>query len=370
MKKLILLCVLLLFTALTVFPGESTDGVFALKEAYMSSGLNKDGSPKARVSAYPPSAKMLAAIAECSNVTDRTKITFFWYYLESPSERIKFAEKTVKSPIQAALITFSSTVEIEKPWPEGNYAVDVYAAGNKKPLATILFSVRQEVQNKPAPGKKVEKKPSPQPSTEGVFWTPKDAAAEKQAREKLEKTAAEKETLFWKNPEDFSAALEFASACAALNDAASLALAKALYEGLAEASPSDTVLAGLADCYARLFLYEKAFTAALRRTWNPLVSPTGAVSQIVFFAGVAGDWDRGIDYLERILADREDEREDTLLALASLYAEKAAAAQDPSVQKEYRKTADEILDRVIDSLPSFSPTAKDALVLKNELERR
>lgn len=370
MKKSLLLCVLFLVTALAVLPGESADGVLALKEAYMSTGLNKDGSPKARVPAYVPSTRMLAAIAECTNVTDRTKITFLWYYLESPSKRIKFAEKTVKSPIQAAFMTFSSTVEIEKPWPEGNYAVDVYVAGNKKPLTTILFPIRKEVKNKPAPGKKVEKKPSPQSSPEGVFWTPKDAAAEKQNREKLEKTAVEKEALFWKNPEDFTAALEFASACAALNDAASLALAKALYEGLAETSPSDTVLAGLADCYARLFLYEKAFTAALRRTWNPLVPPTGAVSQIVFFAGVAGDWDRGIDYLERILADREDEREDTLLALASLYAEKARAAQDPAVQKECRKTADEILDRVIDSLPSFSPAAQNALVLKKELERR
>lgn len=370
MKKSLLLCVLFLITALAVLPGESADGVLALKEAYMSSGLNKDGSPKARVSAYVPSTRMLAAIAECTNVTDQTKIRFVWYFLESPSEKIKFVEKTVKSPIQVALMTFSSTVEIEKPWPEGNYAVEVYAVGNKKPLTTILFSVRPEIQTIPPPEKKVKKKPSSQPSTEGVFWTPKDAAAEKQAREKLEKTAAEKETLFSDNPEDFSAALEFASACAALNDAASLALAKALYEGLAEASPSDTVLAGLADCYARLYLYEKAFTTALRRTWNPLVSPTGAVSQIVFFAGVAGDWDRGIDYLERILADREDEREDTLLALASLYAEKAAGAQDAAVQKDCRKTAKEIVDRVIDSLPSFSPTAQDALVLKKELERR
>ncbi len=370
MKKILLLCVLFLVTALAVLPGACADGVFALKEAYMSSGINKDGSPKARVSSYAPSTKMLAAIAECSNVTDRTKISFVWYYLESASIREKFAEKTVKSPIQAGLITFSSTVEIEKPWPEGNYAVVIYAGGNKTPLAEILFSVRPESQDRPVPGKKVEKKPSPQPYTEGLFWTQKDAAAEKQARENRKKTVAEKEALFRDDPENFAAALEFASACAAMNDAASLALARAIYEGLAEASPSDAVLAGLADCYARLFLYEKAFATALRRTWNPLVSPTGAVSQIVFFSGVSGDWDRGIDYLERILADREDEREDTLLALASLYAEKAAAAREPAVQTECRKTADEILETVIDSLPSFFPAARDALLLKKELERR
>ena len=370
MKKLLLLCVSLLAAVLAVLPGESADEIFALKTAYMSSGLNKDGSPKAWVSDFTPSAKMLAAIAECSNVTDRTKVSFVWYYLQSASERTKFAEKTVKSPIRAALMTFSSTVEIEKPWPEGNYAVEIYADGNRKALAEILFSVRPDIQAPPAPGKKAEKTPSPQAAAEGVFWTPKDAAAEKPARENREKTAAEKEAFFRENPENFAAAMEYASACAAMNDAASLALARAIYEGLAEASPSDVVLSGLADCYARLYLYEKAFATALRRTWNPLVSPTGAVSQIVFFAGVSGDWDRGIDYLERILADREDEREDTLLALASLYAEKAATARDSAVQKGCIKAADEILERVINSLPSSFQTARDALLLKKKLERR
>ena len=205
---------------------------------------------------------------------------------------------------------------------------------------------------------------------EQVYFSGKDTALEKEERARSETKLAEKEAVFRKNPAEISAVLDLADAYAAMNDAASASLALALYKGLAESSPSDMILTRLADAYARLSLFDRAFTTALRRSWNPLISPEGPVSQILLLAGASGDWERGIDCLRQILAEREDEREVTLLALAALYAEKSRvlSEKEKKLRDEYRSAAAGCLDEAEASLPRSSGMWENLLRLRKELE--
>ncbi len=188
--------------------------------------------------------------------------------------------------------------------------------------------------------------------------------------EEREKRLVEKEAEFRKKPSDFNTVLDLADAYSAMGDAASAFMALSLYRGLAEASPSDFILARLADAYARLFLYDKALTVAFRRTWNPLVSPAGAVSQIVFISLASGDLDRGIGYLLSILEKRDEERESVFLALAALYAEKAGTVSDRSLRREYGTAATACLDEAERAIPESSAMVEVALRLRKGLDGR
>ncbi|MFA7364498.1 MAG: hypothetical protein WCZ25_11550, partial [Aminobacteriaceae bacterium] len=143
-----------------------------------------------------------------------------------------------------------------------------------------------------------------------------------------------------------------------------------LYRGLASVSPSDSVLAGLADAYGRSCRFGPAFDTALRRAWNPMASPAGAVSQILLFSVASGDLDRGIECLRSILALREDGRENVLPALAALFLEKSSMAGDTFERREYEKAAEEVLEEIRTSFPSSLPAAAESLRLAEELERR
>lgn len=342
------LFILLLLTA--SFPGKA-EAAPALTEAYLASGVGAGGSPVGRVSAYDTTAKEFVAVAEVRDVKAGTAVRFVWYFSPPGRGRVRLGERTVTSPISESSVTFHSSLSLEKNWPEGRYAAEIYLL----PATRSSVSLRFDVMKGGSPGKGVppdEKRPVPGD------------------RETREKTLADKEEAFMEHPDSFRAALELAEAYAAMDDAASLALALSLYKGLASASPSDTVLAGLADAYGRSCRFGPAFDTALRRAWNPLVSPAGAVSQILLFSAASGDADRGMECLRSILALREDGREDVLPALAALFLEKASASGDAFERREYEKAAEELLEEIAASFPPSSPAAAEALRLAAELERR
>jgi len=371
-RKLFFLCMCSLF----LFVGSLCVAEAAkpplLAELFMASGVNPDGSPGERVTAYPPEAPLLAVFAECRNVSAGMKVRFVWYFAPPGKEKLRFAEYTAKNPVRQKAAIFHSTVSLEKEWPEGDYYVEARLDGEKK-MKTVRFSVKkgEAVSSVSAGGVKMPPAAKEKQDTrEQVYFTGKDTALEKEERARSETKLAEKEAVFRKNPADISAVLNLADAYAAMNDAASVSLALALYKGLAESSPSDMILARLADAYARLSLFDRAFTTALRRSWNPLVSPEGPVSQILLLAGAGGDWERGIDCLQQILAGREDEREVTLLALAALYVEKSRvlSEKEKRLRDEYRSAAAACLDEAEASLPRSSGMWENLLRLRKELE--
>ncbi len=322
-----------------------------IADAFLATAVAADGSPEGRVSAYDPSAKEFVAVAEIRNVEAGTAVRFVWYFSPPGSARARLGERTVTSPIRESSVTFHSSLSLGRNWPEGRYVVDIYLLPATRSSASLRFDVKKGV---PPPAGK----------------TPDEKKTGPGDRETSEKTVAEKEAAFRENPGSFRAALELAEAYAALDDAASLALALSLYRGLAAASPSDTVLAGLADAYGRSCRFGPAFDTALGRAWNPLVSPRGAVSQILFFSALSGDPDRGIECLRSILSLREDGREDVLPALAALFLEKAAAAGDSFERREYEKAAEDVFEEIAASFPSSSPAAAEALRMAEELKRR
>jgi hypothetical protein len=244
-------------------------------------------------------------------------------------------------------VTFHSSLTLGRSWPEGRYAVDIYLLPAARSSVSLLFAVKKggarARENAPA-----VKKPLPD------------------ERENREGTVAEKEAAFLENPGSFRVALELAEAYSAMDDAASLALAVSLYRGLASVSLSDSVLAGLADAYGRSCRFGPAFDTALRRAWNPMASPAGAVSQILLFSVASGDLDRGIECLRSILALRED----VLPGLAALFLEKSSTAGDTFERREYEKAAEEVLEEIRTSFPSSLPAAAESLRLAEELERR
>jgi len=245
-------------------PGEA-GAAPSITEAYLASGVAADGSPSGRVSAYDPSAKEFVAVAEVRDAQAGTAVRFLWFSSPPGRGRVRLGERTVTSPISESSVTFHSSLTLGKNWPEGKYVVDIHLLPASRPSASLRFDVKKGAV--PPAGKIPDaKKPIPG------------------GRETDEKTVAEKESSFRENPGSFRAALELAEAYAAMDDAASLALAVSLFRGLAAASPSDTVLAGLADAWGRSGRFGQAFDTALRRAWNPMVSPAGAVSQILLFS--------------------------------------------------------------------------------------
>lgn len=368
MRKRILLLAFPLILTLCCFRISEAVETPVLSELFVASGVNPDGSPRERVMVYHPGAPLMAAFAECRNTAVGTTVHFSWYILPPGRERVLFAEYAAKSPVRQKTALFHSTVSLKKEWPEGDYVVEARLHGENKGMS-VAFSVKKTL---PTPEKRaVEETRTPAPGHDGgASRSAKDAALEKEERAERERLLVEKEAAFRKNPSNFTVVLELADAYAAMDDAASVSLALALYTGLAESSPSDMMLARLADAYARLFRYDRAFTTALRRTWNPLVSSEGAVSQILLFSLASGDWDRGIDCLLHILQERADERESVLLAMAALYIEKSGTAGDRILREEYRSAAAACLDEAEGSLPGGSGMSESVLRLRKELEER
>ncbi len=345
MRKCILLFAFPLILILCCFRISEAAETPSLAELFVASGVNPDGSPQEKVSVFPPDAPLLAAFAECRNTAIGTTVHFSWYILPPGRVRVLFAEYAAKSPVRQKTALFHSTVS---------------------------FSVNKTVSTREKRSEGEARKPAgvSRGGDTGGFRSAKDAALEKEEHTERERRLAEKEAAFRKNPSDFISVLDLADAYAAMNDAASASLALALYKGLAESSPSDLVLARLSDAYARLFRYDRAFTTALRRTWNPSVSPEGAISQILLLSLASGDWDRGIDCLLYILKERADESESTLLALAALYIEKSGTVSERSLREEYRSAAAACLDEAEETLPGGSGMPESILRLRKELEER
>jgi tetratricopeptide (TPR) repeat protein len=165
------------------------------------------------------------------------------------------------------------------------------------------------------------------------------------------------EQSFRKSPSNARYVIDLADAYSQMDDALSINFAIAIYKGLSDENPAcDMLLARLADCYAKIYRYNDAFETAARRTWNKNVSPLGAVSQVVLFSVVSGDFKRGISEIRKILASSPGEKEEIELMLASLYAESGEKSQ-----------ALMIINNVIASLPARLPAALKAREMKKEL---
>lgn len=165
------------------------------------------------------------------------------------------------------------------------------------------------------------------------------------------------EQAFRKEPSNTRYSIDLADAYSQMGDALSGNFALSIYKGLSDENPGcDMLLARLADSYAKIYRYNDAFDTAARRTWNKNVSPVDAVSQIVLFSVVSGDFTRGISEVRKVLETFPCDKEEIELMLAGLY-----------VETGNKKAAIAIIENVIASLPEAAPAALKAREMKREL---
>ena len=130
------------FVLLVVLTATSTDGfnftTANLKNAHMTTAVDSGGKPVDSISTYSVNAPELVAAAELRNAPSNTKVRFVWIYV---SNNITITEFTVDSGDKGTDIFVFSSLTNDKPWPEGEYKVEMYIEDRKVPDAAVNFTI-------------------------------------------------------------------------------------------------------------------------------------------------------------------------------------------------------------------------------------
>lgn len=164
------------------------------------------------------------------------------------------------------------------------------------------------------------------------------------------------ESLFAANPGDAAIVLALADAYMTKGDVISVNLAVALYEALVEVAPGDSFLAKLADAYSAAHRPDKAFAAAVQRTWLPHANFAGIAKQIAHIAVKSQQLHRGIFELESLLQNDPVESEEINLLLAALYIDLGNSVR-----------AEKLLDALMESAPNQMVVYQEAAKLRKTL---
>ena len=109
-----------------------------LKNAHMATAIDNGGKPADNVSSYPVTAPELVAVAELRNAPPKTKVRFVWTYVTG---NMPITEYSMDSGESGANIYVFSNLTNDKPWPEGDYKVEMYVEDRKMPDAVVNFTV-------------------------------------------------------------------------------------------------------------------------------------------------------------------------------------------------------------------------------------
>jgi len=171
-----------------------------------------------------------------------------------------------------------------------------------------------------------------------------------------DKNIAILERQFADNPGDAATVLALADAYMARGDIASVQLATSLYEALVEVCPSDSFMARLADAYCVINRSDKAFAAALQRSWLPHANSAGIARQIALIAVKCQQLHRGIFELERLLNHEPVESEEIIILLAALY-----------IDAGNSQRAEKLLDFLATTVPAETKVYQEAVLLRKAL---
>jgi hypothetical protein len=109
-----------------------------ITDAHMTSNVDKDGKPVDTVTEYAADAPQFVVSAVLNNAPDNTKLNFVWNYL---TEKQKITEIPFDSQDNSGVYIFCNLTN-DKPWPKGDYNVEIYVDTRDKPDATVAFSVK------------------------------------------------------------------------------------------------------------------------------------------------------------------------------------------------------------------------------------
>jgi len=130
------------FILLVVLTATSTDSLnfttANLKNAHMTTAMDSSGKPVDTVSTYSVNASELVAAAELRNAPSNTKVKFVWIYVTGNTAITEFI---VDSGDKGTDIFVYSSLTNDKPWPEGDYKVEMYIEDRETPDATVKFTI-------------------------------------------------------------------------------------------------------------------------------------------------------------------------------------------------------------------------------------
>lgn len=130
------------FILLVTLTAVTTDSVSfttaRLKNAHMTTAMDSSGKPVDTISTYAVDAPKLVAVAELRNAPPNTKVRFVWTYV---SGNVPITEYTMDSGDKGANVYVFSNLTNDRPWPEGEYRVEMYVEDRNTPDATVNFVV-------------------------------------------------------------------------------------------------------------------------------------------------------------------------------------------------------------------------------------
>lgn len=124
-----------LFAAVLVLAACTTAEV---ADAIMITGFDAKGEPLDEVFSYKPDAPEFICLAAVLRAPPDTKITFVWIY---KTQNIEIERAEV--PVSGAKAVNSKLTRGEKPWPVGDYVVQVYIDDQKKYANSAPFIVKE-----------------------------------------------------------------------------------------------------------------------------------------------------------------------------------------------------------------------------------
>lgn len=129
----------ILLVVLTVVTTESLSFTTAnIKNAHMTTAMDSTGKPADKVKSYTADASELVSAAELHNAPENTKVKFVWTYVTG---NMPITEFVVDSGDKETDVYVFSTLTNDKPWPKGQYKVEIYIEDRDAPDAAVNFEV-------------------------------------------------------------------------------------------------------------------------------------------------------------------------------------------------------------------------------------
>jgi len=129
----------LLLLSLTMFTeGDLSFTTARLENAHMTTAMDANGNPVDRVSSYSPDTPELVAVAELRNAPTHTQVKFVWSYV---TQDVLIGEHVVDSGENDANVYVFSYITNDRPWPEGEYKVEMYIEDRQTPDTTVNFTI-------------------------------------------------------------------------------------------------------------------------------------------------------------------------------------------------------------------------------------
>ncbi len=107
-------------------------------DAIMITGFDAKGEPLPEVFSYKPDAPEFICLAAVLKAPPETKITFVWIY---KTQNIEIDRVVV--PVSGSKAVNSVLARGEKPWPLGDYVVQVYIDDQKRYANAAPFVVKE-----------------------------------------------------------------------------------------------------------------------------------------------------------------------------------------------------------------------------------